>query len=242
MQVAHGFHPVWQGWSGQHLHTSTSGEAATGAHCTSDGDGICASSNAGFFLKGIASRQTLAPALVARLLLSLLARPLALLVRKCIAGFTRNGISCQESCFMPSPTGYGFTGAGGPVTTRLLGLLARPMAMVLVHVATQASHWLAMNVRLTLAPALVAPRLLGWARGNACPSGNAGFFLKGSASQANTCADICGTTASGASCTTVSDSMWASCNACFTLNSNACQGYASHPRRLATTSLAQVAR
>ena len=68
---------------------------------------------------------------------------------------------------MPSTTGYDFTGAGGLVTTRLLGLLARPMALVFVQVTTQASPWLALNVRLTLAPALVAPRLLGWARGNA---------------------------------------------------------------------------
>ena len=47
------------------------------------------------------------------------------------------------------------------VAPRLLGLLACPMAIVFVPVATQASTGMVIHVRPTLAPALVAPRLLG---------------------------------------------------------------------------------
>ena len=52
--LADGLRLHWGRRSGQHLHTCTSDAAATGVSCTSDGDGVCASSNAGFSLNGSA--------------------------------------------------------------------------------------------------------------------------------------------------------------------------------------------
>ena len=53
-KLIRGLHSEWRCRSGQHLHTCTNGAAATGTTCTSVGDNVCASSNAGFTLNGCA--------------------------------------------------------------------------------------------------------------------------------------------------------------------------------------------
>ena len=106
---------------------------------------------------------------------------------------------------------------------RLLGLLARPMAMAFAQVATQAHPvWQCMSGQRL--------RLHWWLRGYW------GFLrirwrwhlrklqrrltLYGSACQANTCTCTSGTAAARACCASDSDSMCASCNAGFTLYGN----------------------
>ena len=116
--------------------------------CASDGDGICASCNAGSPCMAVHVRPTLAPALVAPRLLGLLARPTAMVCASCDAGFTLNGNACQANAC--ARTG-GAAAAGASRTS---------VCEVFVRVATGFTLK-AVNARLTLAPALVAPRLLG---------------------------------------------------------------------------------
>ena len=114
------------------------------------------------------------------------------------------------------------------VASRLLGLLARPMTLKIVQVATRASPGMAMLVRPTLAPALVALRLLGLiarplAIGFVQVAMQASPWRAVHVRQANICNGISGTATSGASGTSVDDCNCASCEAGSTLNGKACQ-------------------
>ena len=94
-----------------------------------------------------------------------------------------------------------------------------------------------MHVGLSLAPALVAPRLLGASGASdgdgICASCNAGFTLNGNPCQAITCTCTSGTAATEASCTSEGENICASCNAGFTLYGKAGQDNTCTPALVA---------
>ena len=110
---------------------------------------MCASCDAGLALCGKAGLANTCTCPGSAGLLGLLARTRAFIGASCDAGFTLVGNACQAN------TG---TCAGSAAAT---GASCTSDDDFVVQVATRASYGMAMHDRPTLAPALVAPRLLG---------------------------------------------------------------------------------